>query len=95
MKVDPILREKWRVQQELAGKAGHDLVRYLDLVHENVERWAKGNGIQLKYSDASELPFGALRAKESPASYKTRVARKPVVAKRTRRAGPARGRKTH
>ena len=76
MRADPILREKWRVQRELARKAGNDPVRYLDLVHENVERWAKANGIQLKYADVSELPVGTLRVKETPAGYKTKRAKR-------------------
>lgn len=76
MRADPILREKWRVQRELARKAGNDPARYLDLVHENVERWAKANGFQLKYTDVAELPVGALCVKEAPAGYKTKRAKR-------------------
>jgi len=75
MRADPILREKWRVQREMARKAGYDPIRYLDLVHENVERWAKANGIRLKYADVSQLPVRRLCVKEAPVGYKTKRAK--------------------
>ena len=79
MRDDPICRAKWRVQRKFARKAGYDPVRYLDLVHENVARWATENHVRLKYADVSQLPMGPLRVKESPATCAT--AREPVQRK--------------
>jgi len=71
MRADPICREKWRVQRELARKAGYDVTRYLDLVEENVRKWAEKNGIRLKYADVSQMEVGPLRVKESSGEYAT------------------------
>lgn len=71
MKDDPICREKWRVQRKFARKAGYDPVRYLDLVHENVARWAKENHVRLKYADISQLPVRTICVKETPLEYRT------------------------
>jgi hypothetical protein len=71
MKDDPICRAKWRVQRKFARMAGHDPGRYLQLVHENVERWAEKNGIRLKYADVSQMQIGPLRVKESATEYTT------------------------
>ena len=81
MRADPIVREKWRVQRELARKAGHDVTRYLDLVEQNVKEWAKASGIRLKYADVSQLPVRRLCVKDPSMGYKTKRA------KRVRKSG--------
>ena len=70
MRADPICREKWRVQRKFARKAGYDPTRYLDLVHDNVERWAKENHVRLKYADVSQLPVRTVCVRESPLEYR-------------------------
>jgi hypothetical protein len=90
MRDDPICREKWRVQRKFARKAGYEPARYLDLVHEYVERWAKKNGVRLKYADVSKLTVGPLLVKESSVEYAT----EKETAKRARRRRVSRPRGT-
>ena len=71
MKTNPLLREKWRVQRDLARAVGPDVTRYLDLIDETAREWAQKNDVKLRYADVSELPLAKLCLRESGPTYET------------------------
>jgi hypothetical protein len=69
MKENPILKEKWRVQREIAREANHDVDRYMELVDKYATDWATANGVSLHYADVSKLPSQRLKIAESHDPY--------------------------
>lgn len=46
-----ILEDKWKVQKELSEQAGHDLGRYIALIHRKVEEAEERYGIRFRYTE--------------------------------------------
>ncbi|MFQ5456644.1 MAG: hypothetical protein ACE5EA_10685 [Nitrospirota bacterium] len=51
MYIDPVLKEKWIVQQKLAKKADYKIENLTKNAHENVLKLMEKMGVDLKYSE--------------------------------------------
>ena len=48
---NPVLEEKWRIQENMAREADYDVDKLADIVHQIVEKMVAERGVALKYSD--------------------------------------------
>ena len=49
---NPVLEEKWRIQENMAREADYDVDKLADIVHKIVEKMVAERGVALKYSDS-------------------------------------------